>query len=134
VLFFSGIDGGPSVVRNYYAEGVAWDSVASSRGYVARMGWNVELETPSTTSGPTPWPVRYVIQDSTGVVPAGLDLELRVFRPDRAEPVARAVLLPQADSSWTAGISPPTPGLWDFELGGVAEGRPFTHRVRRELY
>lgn len=131
VLYLARSDGGAQVIDRYYRAAVAWDSVAEARSGLERAGLAVDIAIGPDSGGLREVTVR--VADSTGVHAAGLALRIEVFSPSLSQAVASADLV-DAGSEYRASLRLGDPGLWDFELTGQLDGKPFGTRIRKEIY
>jgi len=134
VLYFSRTDGGPEIVTDYYARGLAWDSTASAANAVRRLGWTMSLEPADTADGTGTRSVLVRIADSTGSPVPNLSIDVEASRPHLARPVASAGALAHVEpGSYVAWLPVREPGLWDFTVRGKVGDTPFVMRFRRDI-
>ena len=134
VLYFSRADGGPEIVADYYARGLAWDSTAAAAHAVRRLGWTMTLEPADTADGTGTRSVLVRVTDSTGSPVSGLSIDVEVSRPQLARPVGSAGAAAHVQpGSYVAWLPVRETGLWDFTVHGKRGGTPFVMRFRRHI-
>ena len=134
VLYFSGADGGPEIVNDYYARGLAWDSTAAAANALHRLGWSMSLEPADSADGTGTRSVLIRVADTTGRPVSGLSMEVEVSRPQLARPVGSAGAAAHVQpGSYVAWLPVREAGLWDFTVHGESGGTPFAMRFRRDI-
>lgn len=117
-------DGGAQVIEDYYEQAVRWDSLAEARGAAAALGWQADLVM-SSNNGRLEGTVSLV--DSMGMALVGLDIVIRLRRPQLAAVVAEMKAQDTAGTGYYAFATDVTgTGLWDIEAeiansGGIGK-------------
>ena len=133
VLYASQSDGGPSIVNDYYAKAVAFDSLAVLRNEVAQRGWAINLKLGEFADASNDRAVRLHVVDRNGLPIEGLQGTLFAFRPQSVEMVASAELEAEGPGIYTVWLPVNARGLWDFELEGQYGASSLLHRMRTEV-
>ena len=106
-------DGGAQVIENYYEQAVRWDSLAEARGAAAALGWQADLVLSGTVEG---LEGTVSLVDSTGKALLGLDVIIRLRRPQLAAIVAEIEARDTTGrGSYAFATDATGTGLWDIE-------------------
>lgn len=121
--------GGVQVIPNYYAEAVAWDSLATMRQDSDALGWEAKISADHRLNR-----VEAVITDADGLAIDGLEVTVLVSRPQRAEPIGSIRLDPtEKTGSYSGSIDLGGHGLFDFALTATDGTSRFVSSRRIDL-
>jgi len=128
-LVIANARGGVQVVPNYYAEAVAWDSLATVRHDSEALGWTADIEADHGQNL-----VKVLIADADGLAIEGLDVMVLVSRPQRAEPIGTFRLEPTDTAGYYSGsVDLGGRGLFDFALTAANGSSRFVSSRRIDL-
>lgn len=123
-------DLGPQVVANYYEDSLAWDSIQAKKRATEALGWTIALQFDGDTEG------RVTITDGAHAPVEGVDASIELRRPQLADAVSSATLVPVADAPGVYRFEHPTatPGFWDVVLEGAYNDQPILYERRHRVH
>lgn len=129
LVFAARSDGGAQVMPDYYEHAVEWDSEESIRRNSRALNLQIELQLPDDAPG------KLTVRDRNGDPVEGLNGEVHLRRPQFAENLTTAKLIPDHETPghYTFDDAPNyAPGYWDVVLDVDLNGHPLnlTHRQR----
>ncbi|NND71615.1 MAG: hypothetical protein HKN43_08550 [Rhodothermales bacterium] len=112
-LVLANWDGGVQVVPDYYAEAVAWDSLAAVRNDVTALGWSVDV-----TADRPAGAIQVLIKDVQGDGVSGLTGSIILARPHLSLSPGSGVLVAVGEPGMyqVSGLDLGSPGLYDVSI------------------
>lgn len=92
-----------------------------------RLGWTAALEAPRRVAAA---PIAVTVRDRSGAPVSGLAVELSVRRPVGALPDRRLVLAETGPGRYTAAVTLPLSGQWQFDIVARRGGEEFVYARR----
>jgi nitrogen fixation protein FixH len=134
VVIASRYDGGPEIIRNYYAESLAWNETMETRAESARLGWNVSARVEGRARSAAPVGVVLTVVDAEGVGVRGLTGNVRLSRPNLAEEVGFTEIVENDEPGHYRLLLPQGfPGLWDLTLKASRDEATLIETLRVEI-
>ena len=129
-LILANTNGGVQVVPDYYAQAVAWDSLAAVQQSTTAMNWSVEVK--ANRQGKT---TTVTVTDNDGLPVSGLVVSAIVSRPHLSEPTAVFALV--ADEIPGKYISTESEfdsaGIYDFKIAATRDVDMFSRTFRVDV-
>ena len=121
-------DGGAQVMPDYYEHAVHWDSEEAVRRDSRAMNWNVRFSLEDNAQG------SIVVRDHANTPIEGLHGQIHLRRPQYADDLAVADLVPDRNNAGTYHFDAPAyaSGYWDVVLNAELDGKAIhlSHRQR----
>jgi nitrogen fixation protein FixH len=134
VVIASRWDGGPEIIKNYYAESLAWNETMETRAESARLGWKITTRVEGRARSEEPVPVVLSVVDADGAPLDGLTGQVKLSRPHRAEEVGFMDLAPAGEpGAYRLLIPQGFPGLWDLGLNVRRDEANLIQTLRVEI-
>ena len=105
----------PALVSTHpFEDGRTYNREIAAATAQDRLGWAAEFEAPTRAFVASP--VRFEVTDRAGTPVTGLVVEMRAWRPVGAAPDIRTQLDEKRPGRYTAELTLPMPGQWQFDL------------------
>lgn len=114
-LIYLALASKPALVDAHpYEDGRTYNHELTAASLQQRLGWSASLEPPRHAE--TAAPIVFSVHDRGGAPVTGLAVELSIRRPVGALPDRRLVLAEVSPGRYTAAVTLPLAGQWQFDI------------------
>src|SRR5579864_7451749 len=114
-LIYLALESKPALVDAHpYEDGRTYNHELTAASLQQRLGWTASLEPPRQAK--TALPIAFSIRDRGGAPVTGLAVELSIRRPVGALPDRRLKLAEVSPGRYTAALTLPLAGQWQFDI------------------
>jgi nitrogen fixation protein FixH len=115
VLIYLALASKPALVDAHpYEDGRTYNHELAAAAAQQRLGWIAALEPPSRAE--TAAPIIFTVRDRSGAPLTGLVVELSIRRPVGMLPDRRLLLAEAGPGRYTAAVTLPLAGQWQFDV------------------